>query len=123
MRQHIGLRRSFGTACLAATLCVLMLAGKASAHPLGNFTINHFARVEVGRARVQLRFVVDMAEISTIQQLQSAGVANINAPTGAELDSYLARATDEFTRGLVLTLDGSRLDLNLKQSSISLPPG
>src|SRR5215471_3951320 len=118
MRKNIGFWRPFGATCLTTILLLLMLASKTSAHPLGNFTINHFARVEVGRSRIQLRFVVDMAEISTIQQLQSAQVANINSPTGAELDSYLARATDEFTRGLVLTLDGSRLDLNLKQSSI-----
>src|SRR5262252_689407 len=123
MRKSIGLWRQFGAACLAATLSLLMLASKTPAHPLGNFTINHFARVQVGPTRIQVRFVVDMAEISTIQQLQSARVANINAPTGAELDSYLAVATDEFTRGLVLTLDGSPLELNLQRTSISLPPG
>src|SRR5215467_16272615 len=77
---------------------LLIAASGAGAHPLGNFTINHFSRVEVGRQHVKLRFVVDMAEISTIQQLGSAGVANTSNPTRAELDSLLARADEEYRR-------------------------
>src|SRR5262249_6294796 len=101
MRTSTGSSRAFVIVGLAATLSLLALASRSSAHPLGNFTINHFARIEVGRARIQLRFVVDMAEISTIQQLQSAGVANTAAPTREELDSYVTRAADEYRNGLV----------------------
>src|SRR5581483_11152498 len=37
------------------------------AHPLGNFTINRFARVEVAGDRLYARYVLDMAEIPTYQ--------------------------------------------------------
>ena len=51
-------------------LCFLLLpAGVASAHPLGNFTINRFARVEVAGDRLYVRYVVDMAEIPTLQRV------------------------------------------------------
>src|SRR5438105_9559561 len=49
------------------TLCHLAFAGTASAHPLGNFTINRFSRVEVSGSRLYVRYVLDLAEIPTFQ--------------------------------------------------------
>jgi ABC-type nickel/cobalt efflux system permease component RcnA len=54
---------------LAAACYLLVPAGIASAHPLGNFTINRFARVEVAGHRLYVRYVVDMAEIPTLQHV------------------------------------------------------
>ena len=54
---------------LAAACYLLVPAGVASAHPLGNFTINRFARVEVAGHRLYVRYVVDMAEIPTLQHV------------------------------------------------------
>ena len=51
------------------TVCFLLAPAAASAHPLGNFTINRFARVEVAGHRLYVRYVVDMAEIPTLQQV------------------------------------------------------
>ena len=39
----------------------------AAAHPLGNFTINRFSRIEVSGPRLYVRYVLDMAEIPTYQ--------------------------------------------------------
>jgi nickel/cobalt transporter (NicO) family protein len=55
---------------LLVVLCYLLIpAAVASAHPLGNFTINRFARVEVAGDRLYVRYVVDMAEIPTLQRV------------------------------------------------------
>ena len=55
---------------IVATLCYLLVpVAAASAHPLGNFTINRFARVEVAGDRLYVRYVVDMAEIPTLQRV------------------------------------------------------
>jgi len=48
---------------------LLVTATAASAHPLGNFTVNRFARVEVAGDRLYVRYVVDMAEIPTLQRV------------------------------------------------------
>jgi nickel/cobalt transporter (NicO) family protein len=45
----------------------LTLPGLARAHPLGNFTINRFSRIEVSGPRVYVRYVLDLAEIPTFQ--------------------------------------------------------
>jgi nickel/cobalt exporter len=54
---------------LIALLALLALPAVASAHPLGNFTINRFARVEVADGRLYVRYVVDEAEIPTLQRV------------------------------------------------------
>ena len=55
---------------LLVVLCYLVIpAAVASAHPLGNFTINRFARIEVAGDRLYVRYVVDMAEIPTLQRV------------------------------------------------------
>ncbi len=63
-------RRAAELICSAIFLMIVM-AGPAIAHPLGQFTINHFSRLEVSTNRVNVRYVVEMAEIPTFQELQA----------------------------------------------------
>jgi ABC-type nickel/cobalt efflux system permease component RcnA len=57
---------AFAVAGLAA-LAALVLPAAASAHPLGNFTINRFSRLETSGPRLYVLYVLDMAEIPTFQ--------------------------------------------------------
>ena len=52
---------------LVVVAAALLAPAAASAHPLGNFTINRFSRVEVSGHRLYVRYVLDMAEIPTFQ--------------------------------------------------------
>jgi len=52
---------------LIAALAGLVVAASAQAHPLGNFTVNTFSRVQVAGDRVYVRYVLDLAEIPTFQ--------------------------------------------------------
>jgi nickel/cobalt transporter (NicO) family protein len=54
-------------AVLLAVAAALVAPAAAAAHPLGNFTINRFSRVEVSGHRVYVRYVLDLAEIPTFQ--------------------------------------------------------
>jgi nickel/cobalt transporter (NicO) family protein len=54
-------------AVLLVIAAALLAPAAASAHPLGNFTINRFSRVEVSGHRLYVRYVLDMAEIPTFQ--------------------------------------------------------
>src|SRR3954449_4066543 len=49
-------------------LTILAVPATAFAHPLGNFTVNQYSRIEVGAAGVNIYFVLDMAEIPTFQE-------------------------------------------------------
>jgi nickel/cobalt exporter len=79
--------------------CYLVNTAAASAHPLGNFTVNRFARVEIAQDRLYVRYALDLAEIPTLQHL---------AP---RLD------------GLVVRIDGRRVPLHVVQRSVAHPRG
>ena len=84
---------------VAALLALALLPAAASAHPLGNFSVNHVTRVSVSSDRVDVRYLLDEAEIPTFQQRSVAD---------AEL---LRRKRGEVERRLVLTVDGRRVPL------------
>jgi nickel/cobalt transporter (NicO) family protein len=99
-------------AILLALLVLAALPAAASAHPLGNFSINHIAQVSVSKDRVDVRYILDQAEIPTFQE---RGLAD------AEV---LARKRAEVSRRLVLTVDGRPVPLRpAGKGAISHPPG
>ncbi len=119
-------RRWWGTRCpvLLTTILIVFAALNAFAHPLGNFTTNHFTRIEVGTEKVSVRFVVDMAEIPAFQELQTIGAAHGGeAPSRDALNAYLERVVPHYAEGLVITADGKRVQLDAAPGRISLPPG
>ena len=59
-------------ATLIAVVLVLLGAARADAHPLGNFSVNHLSTVSISSDRVDIRYVLDQAEIPTVQERGSA---------------------------------------------------
>lgn len=105
-------RHRLATAALITVIFAIVFSTVAAiAHPLGNFTINHFARIQLERERVGIHYVVDMAEISTFQELQVTDTDGDGKASSAELNAYLERVTPQYTDGIMLTGDGSRITL------------
>ena len=97
----------------AIAVTVLVGAAPASAHPLGNFTVNRYTGILVSPDGLVVDHVVDLAEIPTAQ----LGNRIDDLPTLA--DSECASTA----RGLELTAGGSRVDLTLQDSKASLADG
>ena len=64
-RRARGHRRA-GVAAFGAP--ALVAAPAALAHPLGNFTINHYSGLSLSPGHVRVTYALDMAEIPTFQQ-------------------------------------------------------
>lgn len=107
---------------LLAVCCVITASG-ANAHPLGNFSVNQYARLEIGAQRVVIRYVVDMAEIAAFQELNKITTTPDLKPTRDELKSYLDRVTQDYLNGLNLIVDEERVQLKVLEKTISQPPG
>ncbi len=95
----------------------------AIAHPLGNFTTNHFSRIELERDQLNVHYVVDSAEIPTFQVLQAADTNGDGKPSDAELQAYLASIAPQYADGLVLTVDNSRVPLEIEAKQVTTLPG
>jgi nickel/cobalt exporter len=96
----------------AAALVLLAFAAPAGAHPLGNFSINHLDVVRVSSDRVDVRYVLDQAEIPTFQE------------RGMSPARVLARKRAEVARRVTLTVGGRPVALRLAPGGrISFPAG
>ncbi len=121
-----GLSERASRTTLTILLALLFVSGfplAAFAHPLGNFTINHFARIEVGSEQIKLRYVIDMAEIPTFQELQAITANSDGTPSKVELDVYVERVAAKYADGLLLIVDGVRRPLQVLAKNITLLPG
>ena len=94
---------------LVALAAALLAPVAAQAHPLGNFTINRFARVEVSGHRLYVRYVLDMAEIPTYQAREA----------GVDAKAYARR----LARGLHVTLAGRPVTLAPIAHALAFPRG
>jgi nickel/cobalt transporter (NicO) family protein len=92
---------------LLGVAAALALPAAAAAHPLGNFTVNRFSRVEVSGPRVYVRYVLDLAEIPTFQ------AGNIDARSFAR----------RIARGTELTVNGRRARLIPVEWALAHPAG
>ena len=91
---------------LLAVLFVLVVSPlSAVAHPMGNFSINHYSRLTLASKEIRLDYVLDFAEIPTLQIFP---------------DSRLA---PEWIEGLELKASGKPLPLELTASSFEVRPG
>ena len=90
----------------AVALAVLGLTAQgAMAHPLGNFSVNHLAKVKVSSDRVDVLYILDQAEIPTFQERDRPR------------SELLASKRAEVRRGLALSVDGREVPLELAPSS------
>jgi nickel/cobalt transporter (NicO) family protein len=108
---------------LLAALVISTFASVTTAHPLGNFTINHFARLEVGQERVHVHYIVDMAEIPTFQELQAIDVNGDGATSDTEFNDYVAHAAAQYAGGILLTIDGAPVALQTAGQKITTQQG
>jgi nickel/cobalt transporter (NicO) family protein len=69
-----------------AALITLAAPSAASAHPLGNFTVNRFAAVELSGRDVFVHYVLDLAEIPTVQEGDSVRATGFDAEVARRLD-------------------------------------
>jgi nickel/cobalt transporter (NicO) family protein len=110
MRRRIAIGLVALCGALGASLATSPSAG---AHPLGNFTINHYSRVQPAGDRIYVLYALDMAEIPTFRARQ------LTPSAGA----YAAATVPEIARELELEVDGRRLPLMPVAHAAALAPG
>src|SRR5438270_2979487 len=99
---------------LVAFAATVASAPAASAHPLGNFTVNRYARVEVSAGVVRVYYVLDEAEIPAFEDRQAVE---------ADPPAFARKRTDDIIAHLRLTLDGRPLALSSVSGDLSQPMG
>jgi nickel/cobalt exporter len=97
---------------LLASLC----AGLAAAHPMGNFSVNHYARLEPGAHGVAIRYVMDLAEIPTFEMFQQWS-------SGADPRQKALEQAREWAANLEITVNGRRVPARVVRAHVALAEG
>jgi ABC-type nickel/cobalt efflux system permease component RcnA len=88
---------------------------------MGNFSISHYAGIRVEQGFVELRYLVDMAEIPTFQEIQKNTI--VAQADDARVLGYLSKQAEVFKEGLLITLNGQPLRLRIASQDIVFSPG
>ena len=117
------MRRRLAVALAGASMFLALDATLVAAHPLGNFTINHYAGIRVEPDRVLLDVVIDEAEIPTFQAFQVLDANGDGAMSAAEIEAARVPSCATVGSALILTVDGATVPLQLVAAGLSFPPG
>ena len=99
----------------------LAVAAVLYAHPMGNFSVSHYARIEVSGSGADIRYVLDLAEIPSFQLLQQWGLTG-DSPRAA-LDRKADEQAREWTRNLAIECDGRAVSPRFAGATLVMTPG
>ncbi|HEY1492964.1 MAG TPA: hypothetical protein VGF49_00415, partial [Candidatus Solibacter sp.] len=97
---------------LLAALCAAVAAG----HPMGNFSVNHYARFEPSPRGLGIRYVMDLAEIPTFELFQQWG-------PGADPKKKALDQAREWAAHLTITVAGKPVKARVERAAIVLAEG
>ena len=91
---------------------VIAGSAKSFAHPMGNFTVNHYSKITIGQKSIEILYLIDMAEIPTYQEIREFGlVAKADDPN---IERYLERVEPILKAGLLLSFDNNGRSVQLE---------
>jgi ABC-type nickel/cobalt efflux system permease component RcnA/high-affinity nickel permease len=103
-------------------LFVLILTSATSfAHPMGNFSVNHYSKITIGQQSIEIRYLIDMAEIPTFQEIRQFELT----PKADDRNAarYLDRQVQLLKEGLSLENDGQPVRLETTSRQIAFTDG
>jgi ABC-type nickel/cobalt efflux system permease component RcnA len=106
---------------LFAALLALAAIQVCYAHPMGNFSINHYAGIHVEKNSVDVLYIIDQAEIPTYQDMQDSGI--VPQVGDASLPKYLTQQAAAWNKGIKLEINSEVVRLIPVLKSVIFPPG
>jgi ABC-type nickel/cobalt efflux system permease component RcnA len=108
-------------AVIVFALYTILFTNAAAAHPLGNFSINHYSAIRVGEDSIKLKYIIDMAEIPTFQEIQENGITP--RAGNASFETYLDRKAASWRDGLLLQIGGQKVVLQVDSKEVLFSDG
>ncbi len=105
------------------TALSLVTAPAASAHPLGNATVNHYDGLRLFPDHITVRAIEDTAEIPTLQRAPDIDSNGDGALSVAERAGYAARQCRSLAAAERVSAGGNRLALSVLASDYTQRPG
>lgn len=118
------MKKSYRFLTIVLTLLVCFtLVPTVFAHPLGNFTVNHYAGLHLSRSEITIDYVMDMAEIAAFQEIELLDANENRQPDPDEVAGYHSMRCASLIPSLNLSLNQKVVPLSLVSSSVEFPAG
>jgi ABC-type nickel/cobalt efflux system permease component RcnA len=106
---------------VSGLLLLVLSAMPCFAHPMGNFSINHYSKIKIGQKSVEILYLVDMAEIPTYQEIREFNLAP--KPDDPSASRYLDQHEATLRAGLLLESDGQPVPLETLSRVLTFADG
>ncbi len=103
------------------TLTALLVTATLHAHPMGNFSINHYAKIQVSSAHIDTEYVLDLAEIPTFELLRDWKLERTSPH--AELERKALEQARIWAGNLTFTADGHVLRPTVESAEFVIADG
>ena len=91
------------------------------AHPMGNFSINHYSKITIGSKSIEVLYLVDMAEIPTYQERRQFDfIPKLDDPS---IHRYLDNQEPILKAGLLLESDGQPIHFETIERQMTFAEG
>lgn len=104
-------------------IALLFTAISANAHPLGNFTINQYSRLEVEKSQIKIRQILDIAEIPSFQLKSEIDTDKNGEFSDDELNAFAENITPQILANLSLAVNEKPLEIRAESKNIFLQNG
>ncbi|NJK81224.1 MAG: high-affinity nickel-transporter [Chloroflexaceae bacterium] len=118
LRKAIGLSMGFWVGCL-----LVLPPTPTYAHPLGNFSVNRYSRLDVHAEVLHVRYVLDMAEIPTVQEQYQIDTDGDGTISSTEAEHYGTIQLARIQHNLYLTINNTPVTLAPVTHALTFPSG
>ena len=116
--HHDSMLKKINLLLFSLTIIIFFIPSIGFSHPLGNFSINRYSRLEPGADYLSIFYVVDMAEIPTFQEKSSIDTDEDGRISDRESASYLARKATELPQNLNVLINKQPAHLEVLSKNI-----
>ena len=100
---------------------MLFTAVVLSGHPMGNFSVSHYAKLNATARGIDIQYALDLAEIPTFELLRDWKLDR-NSPQ-ADLDKRASEQMREWLENVAITADGKPVEARLESVSLVIADG
>ncbi|WTX01036.1 nickel transporter (plasmid) [Streptomycetaceae bacterium NBC_01309] len=122
-RPRFGIGTRLVLVAAAAGLASAAAAVPAAAHPLGNFTVNHYDGLVLHPDRIDNHAVVDTAEIATLQRRADVDTDRDGATSPAERNAHAQAQCTDLAAALRSAVGGRPLHWTVANATFAYLPG
>jgi nickel/cobalt transporter (NicO) family protein len=104
-------------------LIAILFARLIEAHPMGNFSISHYSRLEYIKDGVLLTHIVDMAEIPSYQEMEFLDTDHNSTISDQEKVRYAERISNQLLANLKVKMNNVILTFKIQNRWLEIRPG